>query len=474
MSFNYADMFSPPVFDFLDSKAKSIGSSIGYLVPSMLTATSFLLANSDAHLLDGQHLQPLNLFTMSVGHPGTGKSPAIEVILSALREIDCISKDTLVSSTTSSGLVKTLSKQGKGFIASPELYDILNKLLKNDEENASGDVQLLCKLWSGESASYHFATEATREIEANTAFSILGATQIQNAAFLIFRMDKGHGLLDRFLISVPRGLKPTPEEEEQATAYLTRQPLQEFEPVFRATAAAHKDIIRTYSLDQRSSEIHRRLKTDHVNEVNRAIENGEMPPKSKASDLVARVAVVLSTITHFISCLLDQTNPSNPPEQITEDSYKRAMAYVQYLHSQKELFADFIKTITETSIEKPRMQPTALDIKTAILLFPGRLVTYQAFKKYAPRPLRSVQKQEFHKCAQAIQQYGAVAEVRVPRSAQRLTVFVKKNPAEIVQWPADAPCKREDFDQHYQQPLNKLITANVQEALIVAGHISRD
>ena len=140
-TFNFTEMFPDPVFGFLDSKAKSLGSSIGYLVPSLLTATSFLLANNAAHFLDGHHIQPLNLFTMVVGHPGTEKSPAIETICSALREINRISKDTLISSTTSSSLVKTLSKQGKGFIASLELYDILNKLLNNDEDNASGDVQ---------------------------------------------------------------------------------------------------------------------------------------------------------------------------------------------------------------------------------------------------------------------------------------------------------------------------------------------
>ena len=43
--------------------------------------------------------------------------PAIETVLAALCEIDCISKDTLISAATSAGLVKTISKQGKAFIA---------------------------------------------------------------------------------------------------------------------------------------------------------------------------------------------------------------------------------------------------------------------------------------------------------------------------------------------------------------------
>ena len=119
IAFNYEELFSDAVFRFLEAKAKSIGSSVGYLLPSLMTATSFLLANSDVHFLNGTHLQPLNLYTMSVGHPGTGKSPAIETVLAALRDVDTITKETLVSATTSSGLVKTISKQGKAFVASP-------------------------------------------------------------------------------------------------------------------------------------------------------------------------------------------------------------------------------------------------------------------------------------------------------------------------------------------------------------------
>ena len=105
---------------------------------------TFLLANSDAHFLNGTHLQPLNLYTLSVGHLGTRKSPAIETVLASLRKVDTITKETLVSAATSSGLVKTT--QGKALVASPGLFDILNKLFKNNEDNATDDIQLLCKL----------------------------------------------------------------------------------------------------------------------------------------------------------------------------------------------------------------------------------------------------------------------------------------------------------------------------------------
>lgn len=41
------------------------------------------------------------------------------------------------------------------------------------------------------------------------------------------------------------------------------------------------------------------MKTEHVNEVNRAIQNGDVQPKWKGADLVVRVAVKISTINQL-------------------------------------------------------------------------------------------------------------------------------------------------------------------------------
>ena len=226
-------------------------------------------------------------------------------------------------------------------------------------------------------------------------------------------------------------------------------------------------------MDPGAAQLHKCLKTDHVNAVNTVIENGEVPPKSKGTDLVTRVAVALSTISYFITAMLEEDETHSPPEQITEDCYKKAVDYVEYLHTQKEMFAEFVKAIVEPATEKPRAQPTEIDISTAIIRFPGRLVTYQAFKKFSPRSLRSVQKPEYDHCTQTLKRYGRVEEIRVPRSAQKVRVFIKKTTDEIVHWPADAPCTREEYGERISEPVNRLITENIRTALVNAGHITR-
>ena len=143
-------------------------------------------------------------------------------------------------------------------------------------------MQLLCKLCSGKYASYHFATEITREIEANTAFSILGATLIQNAAMLIYKMDKGHRLLDRFTISVPRA-KTNSRRRRTVLGISCRSAVQGFRSSTNGNSwGSQRHQFRTYCLDASSAQIHCEMKTEHVNEVNSAIENGEIPQNPKA------------------------------------------------------------------------------------------------------------------------------------------------------------------------------------------------
>ena len=113
------------------------------------------------------------------------------------------------------GLSKLLSKQGKAFICTAEGYDIMNKMLKNDEESGSRECQLLCKLLSGEKCSYVFSTENTREIAADTPFSILIGTQVGNAAKLVTRMQTGNGLIDRFIVTLPLCKRPLPTRQQQ-------------------------------------------------------------------------------------------------------------------------------------------------------------------------------------------------------------------------------------------------------------------
>ena len=72
-------------------------------------------------------------------------------------------------------------------------------------------------------------------------------------------MDKDHGFLDHFLITVPNAQKQTLEQEE-GTHYLADLPLQDFVTLFAAIYTAHKNVTRSYTLDPATAQLIRALK----------------------------------------------------------------------------------------------------------------------------------------------------------------------------------------------------------------------
>ena len=90
-------------------------------------------AKAKATISTVNHVQPTNLYTIFVGYPGLGKSSAIDhgCIKPIENTLQADVNGCLFDRTTSSGLVKHLSKNGTAFIVSSEVSDVLNKLLKS-------------------------------------------------------------------------------------------------------------------------------------------------------------------------------------------------------------------------------------------------------------------------------------------------------------------------------------------------------
>lgn len=218
MPFDYSELFSSTVGEFVRNVSQSFSSSEGYFTPCLITTTAFLVGTASLIVRRHQSM-PVNLYSVVIGPPTTGKSVALSKScmepLITLRDQNDMGS-FLLERCTSPAMIKCISEQKKVFIGSPEIYDFLNKLLKNDEEHASGEVQLLCELFSGERTSYRYATECTREIPANTPCSLVGMTQLPYGIRLLCRLDQGSGLLDRFLFLFPLCLRPTPTQTQEA------------------------------------------------------------------------------------------------------------------------------------------------------------------------------------------------------------------------------------------------------------------
>ena len=156
MEFNFEELVNDNVWEFLHKKAAFLSRSVGYLVLCMLTSTAFVA--STGSLIWHKHKILFNLYFIFIGPPSTGKSQALKEGANLLMSSLIDSEDTanLLHKTMSSGLVKTVADNGKGIVVSPESFDLLNKLLKSDNENATRDAQLLCEFFSGKRVSYRY------------------------------------------------------------------------------------------------------------------------------------------------------------------------------------------------------------------------------------------------------------------------------------------------------------------------------
>ena len=240
--------------------------------------------------------------------PHTGKSSAIQYAAQdPLENLDFT--DAIISKTTSSGLVKLIANKKKGIILSVEVFDIINKLLKPDEDNATGDVQLLCKLFSGECCSNYFSAEETRVIPPNTPFCLVGSMQVVNAAKLIARMDQGLGLVDRILVATPL------TEMEAATDQLYTEVVSDFSELLDNNQNVE------FVFDHEGKELLR----EKMAEINEAIRDGKVPPKSKTPELIPRIACGLHVFNHAMEQLLAGVPSSQPDTMISKttlENYK--------------------------------------------------------------------------------------------------------------------------------------------------------
>ena len=342
-SFDYTKIMPENIVSFIKHKAISVNSWIGYFVPTLLATVSYLLAEAKATISTANHVQPTNLYTIFVGYPGTGKSSAIDhgCIKPIENTLQADVKGCLLDRTTSSGLVKHLSKNGTAFIVSSEVSDVLNKLFKSDEETCSGDTMVLCKLLSGERISYNYATEDAREIDANTPFSILGCTQMPNAARLVARMDKGQGLVDRFLISVPYARCAKSSEIQESIEYLATECFDDFEVVYRMIVEFHKDNAINYKFDDDADQVLKNERDDLSGDINDAINDGETPPpKSKKLDLLPRLAPALHVLVYTMECALAGHEEAETPITISKDTLEMAKFYLEHVESQKYMFCE--------------------------------------------------------------------------------------------------------------------------------------
>lgn len=142
--------FPDDIWTLIQKKVDSLSTNAGYVATSLRTTS--LVGGLGATLTNGSQEKHLTLYSIFLGPPTPGKSQASKecaasLMSAAAREQD--SSSCIINNCTSSGLINTTTRNGKGYLLSAEIYYTLFKVLKSDEENTTGDVQYYVNFLEG-------------------------------------------------------------------------------------------------------------------------------------------------------------------------------------------------------------------------------------------------------------------------------------------------------------------------------------
>ena len=171
-------------------------------------------------------------------------------------------------------------------------------------------------------------------IPPNTPFCLLGSTQLVNTAKLIARMDQGHSLVDRIPLATPL------TEMEAATDQLDTEVVSDFSELFENINGINESV--EFVFDHEGKELLIEKMDQFVVDVNEAIRDGKVPPKSKTPELVPRIACALHVFNQAVEQLLSGVASPQPDTIISKTTLENAASFVEHLETQKEILCQVI------------------------------------------------------------------------------------------------------------------------------------
>ena len=95
-------------------------------------------------------------------------------------------------------------------------------------------------------------------------------------------MDNGHGLIDRFLFSIPAGFRPLPEEQEESLHALNNLHIRGIAQIYEKVLNLHPvENTSVYYLDEDAEKILKDMTHEHIAEINQTLTDGEVTPHTK-------------------------------------------------------------------------------------------------------------------------------------------------------------------------------------------------
>ena len=132
-------------------------------------------------------------------------------------------------------------------------------------------------------------------------------------------------------------LHPTLQQQRDANIYIATELIDALEQIFQAIHHhRERHLTTTYTFDDDAQGLLQQMNEHFTEEVNMVILDGNMPPKSKKSDNLARIALALHVLSYATQMLLLGQTIDECPTVISSKTPESANTFVMHLEQQKD------------------------------------------------------------------------------------------------------------------------------------------
>ncbi len=148
--FPWTDAVPKKIHTWFETYAKSHNTAPEYVFIGALVTTAAIMGPKSFVQVRKTYQEPTNLFAISVGFPGSGKSQAYRMTVSEpLQALESPMSNMLVDDYTKRGLFKHLqSHDGRALLAHEEMGAFFDLVQKRQLEG-NAERQLYCRLYDG-------------------------------------------------------------------------------------------------------------------------------------------------------------------------------------------------------------------------------------------------------------------------------------------------------------------------------------
>jgi hypothetical protein len=242
------DALPAPLADLAAQASEALHCPPDFVAAPLLAVAGACLGNSWRLSLAGRHVQSAALFLAVVGHPGSGKSPALRLLAEPLLDVQGhsltelrhaleewekvpeplrgkmpVAARLLVDDFTTEALVPLLVDNPKGLLVlKDELAGLINAL--NQYKGGRGhDRQVLLSLWAGADVVVDRKKSEDGPLLVRSPFvGVVGGIQPAVLERLHGPQTAEDGLLDRFLFAYPAARPAAAEEDVDVAPELGR------------------------------------------------------------------------------------------------------------------------------------------------------------------------------------------------------------------------------------------------------------